>query len=150
MGKSAPPPAAFDLVSSYARVRDDVVEIVVVGARLPVRRATPELVLRQRGHRVVAPVEVAKADAGKVLTARAPRGELADGVWTLVLRAGGGPVRLEAKLLVQGDRPVVLLWGAERVRSRRPVPYAARHQPPLWRRAARRARHTVDRLRATD
>jgi hypothetical protein len=114
MGNSAPPPAAFDLVGSYARRRDTDVELVLTEPKIELVDSPAVVELRKDDAVVEATGELVEAAGVRRLTVRAPRAQLSDGVWTLALRrTDDAPHRLEARLLVQGARPLVLLWGAK-------------------------------------
>lgn len=111
MGLSAPPPASIDLVGSYARRRGPDVELVL-WAPSEAQDAT-SLELQREAGVVPAPVELITDERGVRLVARAPRAQLSDGQWALaLLRPDGRRATVQARLLVQGERPVVLLWGA--------------------------------------
>lgn len=126
MGKSAPPPANVDLVHSFARQVDGDVEIVL--SRPEVEPAADDVfVLRQGKKRVVLTCVVTGAGDTRRLSLRAPRSELGDGTWAAVLRTSTGRLPLGCRLLVQGRRPLVLLWGDESGRTRLPDP---RPRPP--------------------
>ncbi|GAB2887616.1 hypothetical protein [Nocardioides pacificus] len=126
MGQSLPPQAAIDLVSSYARRRGDDVELVLRDPSDDITGEQLALTLRRtrgdRTRRVRGTCELV-AGADRRLVARAPRAELSDGIWDIILREGEGRRRVGARLLVQGERPVVLLWGAQSTESRLPEPH---------------------------
>lgn len=124
MGDSLPPPAAIDLVGSFARLKGDQVEIVL---REPSLTApSGELTLRNGKVAVTAAAEPVLDEQGARLVGVVPRDQLTDGTWTLTLvSAEAGPESLGVRLLVQGDRPLVLLWGAARSKSRLPDPRPA-------------------------
>lgn len=112
MGDSAPPPAAIDLIDSFARLRGNLVEIVL---RTPTEgRDADQLVLRQGRTRLVAEVRLTQDGEGEALIATVARRDLTDGTWAIRLRSADGPRReVEARLLVQAERPLVLLWGSQ-------------------------------------
>jgi hypothetical protein len=113
MGNSPPPPAEFDLVDSFARLRGDDVEIVLAEPKTDIAADGASLRLQKSGPSVSAPAQLVES-GGRRLTARVPRGRLGNGIWSLaVVHADGSVAPLAARLLVQGPRPVVLLWGAE-------------------------------------
>ncbi|GAA1923589.1 hypothetical protein GCM10009737_26530 [Nocardioides lentus] len=123
MGKSAPPPAPFDLVNSYARLRGESVELVLNGPKAPGIEQCTEAVLRKGGTKVVGRAVVDDGPLGRRVVVTVGRDLLADGRWVVRLRGGDGdPVATRTRLLVQGDRPVVLLWGGSDPESRLPVP----------------------------
>lgn len=111
MGNSLPPPAAIDLVGSFARRRGSAIEIVLWEPKLA---ETSGALLLKKGRRTVeSPVKLIEDAAGRRLLARTPGGKLTDGIWSMRLRAAtGNDEPVGARLLVQGERPVVLLWGA--------------------------------------
>src|SRR4051794_7297201 len=119
MGSSLPPPAAIDLVGSAARLRGTEVEVLLARPELGLSGLDddPGAVLRlTRGKGVVSgTLHLEDHDGERRLVGRAPRAELGDGTWALSLeRPGAQQVeRLDARLLVQGRRPLVLLWGAK-------------------------------------
>ncbi|GAB2470464.1 hypothetical protein [Jatrophihabitans fulvus] len=119
MGDSMPPSADFDLVGSYARRRGGDAELVFAQPTGDVPSATT-VVLRRKDREVTARAAVTERAGRPALVATIARGELADGIWGLRLGADGP--RLAARLLVQGERPLVLLWGADDPRSRVPRP----------------------------
>lgn len=127
MGNSAPPPAAFDLIGSYARRRGTDVELVLTEPKID-SIDSPAVVELRKGKAVVeATGDLVEMAATPRLTVRAPRAQFTDGLWTLaVQRTDDNPHPLEARLLVQGQRPLVLLWGAETPQTvlpkTRPVP----------------------------
>lgn len=112
MGDSMPPPASFDLVGSFARRRGSDVEIVLAKPQVT-GSASATVALSKGGSTVQADGELAEDEAGGKLVVRAPRSEFSDGIWTMVLRSDEGNKPLAARLLVQGERPLVLLWGAK-------------------------------------
>jgi hypothetical protein len=120
MGDSMPPPATFDLVDSFARRRGADVEIVLADPQTETTSGAVSVRLAQGERAVEARAELEDAPAGRRLTVRAPRSEVADGIWTLELSSASGPQQLAARLLVQGERPLVLLWGAKAGRTRLP------------------------------
>ena len=122
MGSSLPPPAAIDLVSSFARRRGADVEIVLAEPELSHGNQGLSLRLSKGRVSVPATAELVEPDGAQRLVARFPRSRLTDGTWSLVLETAGAdrPERVDARLLVQGDRPLVLLWGATRQSSRLP------------------------------
>jgi hypothetical protein len=125
-----PAPLPLDLVGSCARrsVNGDVLLSV---AGLPTWHVGEVLLhLRQgpRRRRTTARLTASsRLDHAADLVATVPRAVLSDGVWTLSVALPGEPVRpLDARLLVQGRRPVVLLWGAVGNVSRLPEPKTRR------------------------
>jgi hypothetical protein len=104
MGDSLPPPATFDLVDSFARRRDPKTELIEANA----------VVRLKYGKRSVdAAGQLVQSPAGRRLTVRAPRNQFVNGIWSMSVQTeADGFVPLAARLLVQGDRPLVLLWGA--------------------------------------
>lgn len=129
MGSSLPPPVPFDLVASYARLRDGTAEVVLADPQLPALDPDTFAVLRTDHARVRAHVAVVGGESGRRLVIGCPRRRLTDGTWAIVVRTGTQRHRLGARLLVQDQRPLVLLWGAKGAPSRPPIPYARRHRP---------------------
>lgn len=125
MGKSRAPEAVIDLVNSYARLDGADVEMVLRDPRVDVTDESI-VVLRRAQRRVKAPVRRLSDEHGTRLLVRAPRASLGDGSWTLRLQSGDENVPLEVRLLVQGDRPLALLWGARRPQSTLPRPHERR------------------------
>jgi hypothetical protein len=132
VGDSLPPPASFDLVGSFARRAGQDAEIVIFEPKLRLPAgASPAIALRNGARSVHASVTIEETAHGKRLVARTARDQLTDGMWSLELRAGAAPERLDARLLVQGERPLVLLWGADSTPK-----YARRGRTPRRRAAA--------------
>jgi hypothetical protein len=143
VGDSLPPPAEFDLVGSYARRRGSDVEIVLADPKTAV---SGSIVVRlARGKRKVDAKGSLDTDPrGRRLVARAPRSAFADGNWSLTLLTDdGSPEPLAARLLVQGDRPLVLLWGAK---DKPTVEPDNRAVPSAKRRAAAAGGRALDRV----
>jgi hypothetical protein len=114
MGNSMPPPAAFDLVDSFARLRGSSIELVLADAKLDEAPGAPSVILAKGKHSVTAAGELTDNAGTRHLVVRAPRASLSDGVWTIAVQGiGAETLRMEARLLVQADRPLVLLWGAK-------------------------------------
>jgi hypothetical protein len=114
MGNSLPPPAEFDLVDSFARLRGADVEIVLAEPKTELTDGGLTVRLTQGRTSVDAPAEASEMATGRRLTVRVPRRRLTDGTWSLVVvRPDGDVAPLAARLLVQGRRPLVLLWGAK-------------------------------------
>lgn len=109
MGNSMPPAASFDLVDSVARVRGDDIEVVLVNPKIDDLVSPPVLVLT-RGKRTV---EASGELGDGRLTVHAARGSVTDGIWSIAAKTTtGAKQRIQARLLVQANRPLVLLWGA--------------------------------------
>ena len=108
MGSSAP--AAIDYVDSHARLRGSEVEVVLCGLAEDVGDRTA-LVLSRAGSTISAPAQVQTTGDTRELRARTPRRGLSDGYWTIALAADES-LTIDARLLVQGARPVVLVLGA--------------------------------------
>lgn len=129
MADSKPPQDAnIDLVDSYARLRGTQVEIVLRAPRFEGSNDAA-LVLRRGKRRVLAPVSVIDDESRTVFAATVPRERLGNGIWSLRLRSGEDGLRVSARLLVQGDRPIVLLWGTDSQESALPVPHPRDNQP---------------------
>lgn len=127
MGLSLPPKASIDLVGSYARLRGDRVEIVLAE---PVDvldgEAWAELWQLRGKDRVRADLELVTEGEARKYVVTCPRSDLSDGRWGLSLNSAEESQRVNARLLVQGARPLCLLWGARAGASRPPVPYRDR------------------------
>lgn len=119
MGDSLPPPAAIDLVGSYARLKGSDIEIVLSE---PSWAGSSGVLMLKKGRVTVgAQTELVEDGYGRRLLIRTPRSELRDGIWSLRLRLDEvGDEPIGARLLVQADRPLALLWGAGKSRSRLP------------------------------
>jgi hypothetical protein len=142
MSESEPATSRIDHVASYVRLRDGQVELEIVEPTVAIARRHPQLTLRRGRQRVNIRGDFVKNEAVRKVTATVPRGDLTDGVWRIILRPGGNrPTRLDARLLVQGERPLVLLWGAEAEPSRVPAPRAAHLS--LARRVGSRVRRSL-------
>lgn len=139
MGLSAPPPASIDLVGSYARRHGPDAELVL-WAPSEGRDAT-SLELQGAAGGVTAPVQLVADDQGERLVARAPRAQLSDGQWSLaLLLPDGRRAKVQARLLVQGERPLVLLWGGHN----RETGVAAPKAVPARKRLARTGGRLLD------
>jgi len=106
---------AVDHVDSCARLRDSDVELVLSGLPGDVGDGA-KLVLSRDGITATAAVEIRESGDRRDLVARTPRTMLSDGQWGLTLSASE-ELTVDARLLVQSDRPLVLLPGASRPRS---------------------------------
>jgi hypothetical protein len=145
MGDSLPPPAEFDLVDSFARLRGDQVEIVLAEPKAELSGSSQTVTLRHDGQAVEASAELIDADGTRTLTVRLPRARLSDGVWTVGVRREDGTVApLAARLLVQGRRPLVLLWGARAGTTHAPAP----RRSPSKQRVVSAGKHALDRALA--
>jgi hypothetical protein len=123
MTESRPPCSRIDHVASHVRLRDGQIELEIVEPQVAISRRHPKLTLRRGRQRVDVRADFIKSDVRRTVSATIPRNDLSDGIWRMVLRPGGNRrTRLDARLLVQGQRPLVLLWGAEAQPS---------HVPPL-------------------
>src|SRR3954468_24942298 len=112
MGDSRPPDSApLDLVNSYARRRGDRVEVVLADPIPPMDTEGAVVVLRLEGRRVRSGAELLDDERGRRLVATFPADELGDGQWRVIVRAAAERTNPGVRLLVQGRRPVVLLWG---------------------------------------
>jgi hypothetical protein len=112
VGDSRPPDSALvDLVNSYARRREDRVEVVLADPAPPMDADGAVLVLRRDGRRVRSGAELLHDARGRRLVASFPADALDDGQWRVIVRAGGARTAPGVRLLVQGRRPLVLLWG---------------------------------------
>jgi hypothetical protein len=135
MGLSLPPPATLDLVGSYARRTGDSVELVLARSDLPSSIGGLVVRLTRGAHSVTGTAQVRASGEGSDVLAQVPAGQLSDGIWQIGLGGEGDDefAPVTARLLVQGPRPVVLLWGAKATASRVP---ASRPAPGVPRRAA--------------
>jgi hypothetical protein len=114
VGASKPPPAEFDLVGSFARCRGHQVEIILNEPAVTLSEASVVVTLAKGRNTVDAKGEVGEGPNGRRLTVRAPRAEFTDGIWSLTLHPDATTEEpVAARLLVQGQRPLVLLWGAK-------------------------------------
>jgi len=123
MGQSLPPPATLDLVGSYARRHGADVHLLLARSDLP-NSTGPLVVHLARGtKRVTGTATVRESGAGSDVVASVPAKHLGDGVWTIRLGVQGDDdtVPVTARLLVQGERPVVLLWGEKGQKSAVPT-----------------------------
>jgi len=122
MGDSLPPPAEFDLVDSFARLRGADAEIALGDPKTELVGVEQTVRLSQGRRRIDAAAEMSDSPTGRRLTVRVPRSRLSDGIWSLqVVHADGSVAPLAARLLVQGRRPLVLLWGAHGGKSQVPA-----------------------------
>jgi hypothetical protein len=124
--KSKPPAAEIDLVDSYARRVGDEVELSLARPAMEVPDGAV-IVLRADGGRHAEEPEMTDDAGGRRLVARLPRAALGDGTYVVRLRTADGSLRLGCRLLVQGERPLVLLWGDKTPPSTLPV---SRPAPP--------------------
>lgn len=142
MGDSLPPNVAFDLINSHARLRDLTVEIVLCA---PTLAASKGVLVLSKGEKVVqGRVRLISDEAGGRLVAHVPRRRLGNGIWSLTMRSRAGDELLQARLLVQSERPLVLLWGAETHKSSVPI----RRLNTPKRRAVRTANRALDEVLA--
>src|SRR5947209_14113693 len=112
MGNSQPPPVDFDLIDSYARRRGDDIEIVL--ARPADSLASGSVAVRFSKAGATVHGSGFSADEGTIprLILRAPRHEFTNGIWSMRLQPDHrSEETIGARLLVQGQRPLVLLWG---------------------------------------
>jgi hypothetical protein len=123
MSEPKPHPSRIDHVASHVRLRDGQIDLEIVGPQVEISRRHPKLTLRQGPQRVDGRADFIKHDDVRTVSATIPRADLSDGIWRIFLRPGGNrPTRLDARLLVQGQRPLVLLLGAEAQPSLVPGP----------------------------
>jgi hypothetical protein len=106
-------PIAVDSVLSYARVDGDAVRVVLA---LPEDADPPghRIFIRFEGEQahLRAPASLERSDGRTRIEVSVPRGQLADGLWHLKLREGGGSLRSSgARLLLDARQPVALLFG---------------------------------------
>lgn len=146
MGNSRPPKAAeISLVDSYARRAGQRAELVLADPRIDLP-ADPTVLLRHRKDRteLEAGAELVEDERGRRLLVSVPLSGLADGIWAVRLRTADGESGLGCRLLVQGDRPLVLLWGAKGLPSMLPKPHPRSTGP---KEVAVRARSAAGRVR---
>jgi hypothetical protein len=124
VGDSLPPPAGIDLVGSFARQTGADAELVLWEPKMDGPIATVQL---RKGNRSVdGLVEALDDESGRRLVARVPRAKLSDGIWSVTAQSASGQDEpIDARLLVQARRPLVLLWGGQTTRSRTPKPRPA-------------------------
>ena len=112
MGDSRPPGSApVDLVNSYALRRGDRVEVSLAEPSAPMVAEGAVMVLRQGDRRLRSEASVVDDARGRRLVASFASGDLDDGQYRVVVRADEVRTKAGVRLLVQGRRPVVLLWG---------------------------------------
>jgi hypothetical protein len=113
MGQSLPPPATLDLVGSYARRNGAAVDLLLARSDLPSSTGPLVVHLARGSHSVTGTASVRASGDGSDVVAKVPAKRLSDGTWSIRLGVDGDDetVPVSARLLVQGDRPVVLLWG---------------------------------------
>ncbi len=112
MGDSRPPDSApLDLVNSYARRRAGSIEVALADPAEALAAEDAVMVLRHDGRRVRSRAGVVDDERGRRLVASFPAGQVDDGQWRVIVRASGERTTPGVRLLVQGPRPVVLLWG---------------------------------------
>jgi hypothetical protein len=118
---------AVDHVDSHVRLRGPDVELVLCGLPDDVGDGA-KLVLSRDGITATAPVEVRDSGDTRDLVVRTPRSGLSDGQWGLTLTASEERT-VDVRLLVQGNRPLVLLVGASPRRSAVPKRKVRRARP---------------------
>lgn len=124
MGSSRPPDADVDLVDSYARLAGGKVEVVLASPGPEIDDgATVVLRRHDRDHRGTLALFDGDADSGRRGVVRFDRSTLTDGQYAVMLHGDADERPLGCRLLVQGARPLVLLWGAEPTKSRLPAPH---------------------------
>jgi hypothetical protein len=139
VGDSLPPAGPIDLIGSYARMSDLHVEIVLERPSLTGSKSV--LVLTKDERSVQARVRVVQHAEGRRFVVRVPRRRLRAGIWSLTMRSErGGDEVVGARLLVQDERPLVLLWGPETYGSI--VPAQRANTPKA--RAVNTAAHALD------
>lgn len=138
MGSSRPPDADVDLVDSYARLVGGNAEVVLASPGPEIHDGATVVLRRGDGaHRGTLALIEGDGDGGRRGVVRFERSALTDGQYDVMLRADADERPLGCRLLVQGPRPLVLLWGAEPTKSRLPVPH---HRPAPGGGPARRVR----------
>ncbi len=136
MGSSLPPPSTIDLVGSFSRLDGSEVEVVLSGPAEHLRQETT-VTFAKGAQRVPGQASWSDQSERGELTLRAPRDHFNNGSWGILL--GEQRVRIGARLLIQGERPTVLLWGAKSSPSRLADPNPER----LARVAAAKARRAA-------
>jgi hypothetical protein len=117
VGDSKPPASApVNLVDSYARRRGRRAEVVLAEPNPPLDGDGLVMVLRREDQRLRSPAKLVDDDRGRRLVASFPADDLTDGQWRVILRVAGERVAPPVRLLVQGRRPMVLLWGSRPAR----------------------------------
>ena len=145
MGSSRPPAADVDLVDSYARQVGGEVEVVLASPGPEIADgATVVLRRREASYRGTLGLLDGDGDGGRRGVVRFGRSALTDGQYAVLLADGAEERPLGCRLLVQGERPLVLLWGAEASKSRLPVPH---ERPEAGRTPAQRARALAGRTK---
>ena len=110
----------MNLVNSYGRRRGELVEVVLADPSPSLTSGRAVMVLRRGGpdgQRLRAPAQLLDDARGRRLVAAFPADALADGQRRLIVRAGGQRTPPGVRLLVQGRRPTVLLWGDRPTRA---------------------------------
>ena len=119
MGDSRPPGSApVNLVNSYALRRAGQVEVVLADPAPPLDSDDAVMFLRAGPKRVRSRASLVDDARGRRLVASFPDDDLADGQYRVVVRVSDTRTRPGVRLLVQGERPVVLLWGDRPARPR--------------------------------
>jgi hypothetical protein len=123
MGQSLPPPATLDLVGSYARRNGSAIDLLLARSDLPNSTGPLVVELSKGASSVTGTAEVRASGEGSDVQASVPARQLSDGVWKIQLGVAGDDERVpvSARLLVQGQRPVVLLWGEKTQKSMVPA-----------------------------
>ncbi|WP_457206232.1 hypothetical protein [Nocardioides sp. P5_C9_2] len=143
MGQSDPPVAEVDLVDSFARLVGGEVEVVLADPG-PVIADGVTVVLRGESGVRRGTLALVDDDRGRRGAVRFERSTLTDGTYAVCLEGAGDERPLGCRLLVQGARPLVLLWGAEALPSRLPTPH---RRSPLGRRPVQRVRSLLGRAK---
>jgi hypothetical protein len=143
VGSSRPPAADVDLVDSYARQVGREVEVVLASPGPEIADGAT-VVLRRRDASFRGTLGLLDGDGGRRGVVRFGRSALTDGQYAVLLADGPDERPLGCRLLVQGARPLVLLWGAEASKSRLPVPH---ERPQAGRTPVQRARSFAGRTK---
>ena len=122
MGSSQPPATEVDLIDSYARLAGEQVEVVLADPGPGIGDGVT-VVLRGRRSAQRATLALLDEDCGRRGVVRFERSTLSDGEYAALLVTDAGELPLGCRLLVQGARPLVLLWGGDSSKSRLPVPH---------------------------
>ena len=144
MGQSLPPPATLDLVGSFARRNGPAVDLLLARSDLPSSTGPLVVHLARGSHAVTGTASVRQTSTGTDVVASVPAKHLTDGTWSIRLGVDGDDetVPVSARLLIQGERPVVLLWGEKAGKTALPV--ARRGSGTVARRVARGGSKALD------
>lgn len=143
MGSSQPPATEVDLIDSYARLVGEQVEVVLADPGPGIGDGATVL-LRGRSGAQRGTLVLLDEDHVRRGVVRFQRSTLTDGEHAALLDTDAGEQPLGCRLLVQGARPLVLLWGQDSSTSRLPVPH---RRPLATRTPVQRVRSVAGRTR---